>query len=51
MYEIGARFANNFYIKTSIDPDSGDCYVNVEMITDEGVTITVSGQVTWDEGE
>lgn len=51
MYEMGARFANNFYVKTSIDPDSGDCYVVVEMITDEGVVQTVSGQVIWDEGE
>ena len=51
MYEMGARFANNFYVKTSIDPDGGDCYVDLEMITDEGVVQTVSGQVTWDEGE
>ena len=49
MLEMGTRFTNRFYVKTSIDPDNGDCYVEVEIITDEGAVRTITGQVIWDE--
>ena len=49
MLETGARFTNKLYIKTSFDPDNGDCNVAVEYITDEGVVVTMAGTVTWDD--
>lgn len=49
MLEMGARFANNLYVKTSFDPDNGDCTVTVELITGEGVVQILTGEVTWDE--
>lgn len=48
-YEMGARFANNFYVILSIDPDDGTCNVTVETITAEGVKNVATGSVTWDE--
>lgn len=51
MLEVGARFANNLYAKLALDLDNGDAFVTVEIITDEGVVNTITGQVTWDEGE
>lgn len=49
MYEIGTRFNKDFYIKTSIDPTSGECSVMVEVTNNEGVTEVVTGTVVWDE--
>lgn len=49
MLEMGARFTDRLYVKTSVDPDNGDCDVTVEFITDEGVVQTRTGTVTWDE--
>lgn len=48
MWATGARFADNFYISTAVDPDNGDCYVTIEMIY-EGEKIQMTGSVVWDE--
>ena len=49
MFIMGARFTNDFYIKTSIDPDNGNCIVEVELTDNEGNTQIVTGQVEWNE--
>lgn len=49
MLEVGARFVNNLYVKTSFDPSNGDTTVEVEIITNEGVKQTITGMVVWDE--
>ena len=49
MVEMGARFANNLYVKTSLDETDGTCTVEVETITEEGVVNVITGEVTWDE--
>ena len=49
MLEMGARFNNNLYVRTSFNPDNGNCSVIVEFKTDEGVVQTITGDVTWDE--
>lgn len=49
MVEMGARFANNLYVKTSLDESDGTCTVEVETISDEGVVTVTTGTVTWDE--
>ena len=51
MVEVGARFANNFYSMLSIDQDSGDAYVTVEIIPDEGEKVILTGTVIWDEDD
>ena len=51
MLECGARFANNFYGKLSIDPDNGDAAVEIEMITNEGEKVTITGTVVWNEDD
>lgn len=48
MLEMGARFTNDLYVKTSFDPSDGTCTVEVEIIT-EGVKHVINGTVTWDE--
>ncbi len=48
MLEVGARFSNDLYIITSLDPSDGTCSVTVEKIT-EGVKTVTTGEVTWDE--
>lgn len=50
MLEVGARFTNQLYAKLSMDPDNGDAAVTVEIITNEGVKNTLTGEVVWDEG-
>lgn len=49
MVEMGARFAKDLYVKVSLDPDTTDCGVVVEIIDNEGVAHTITGSVTWDE--
>lgn len=49
MLEVGARFTNTLYAKLSLDPDTVDATVSLEIITDEGVLWTHTGTVTWDE--
>ena len=49
MLEVGARFANNFYSKLSIDPDNADAAVMVEIIPAEGEKVVLTGTVVWDE--
>lgn len=49
MLEMGARFTNKLYVKVSLDPDTSDCTVVVEIINNEGVEQTITGTVTWDE--
>lgn len=49
MLEMGARFTDKLYVKVSLDPDSTDCTVAVEIIDSEGVAHAITGTVTWDE--
>ena len=51
MVEVGARFANNLYAKLSLDLDTSDAGVTLEIITNEGETQTITGSVVWDDGE
>ena len=51
MFEVGARFANNFYGKLSIDPDNGDAAVMAEIIPDGGEKTVLTGTVVWDEDD
>lgn len=49
-FACGARFSETFYLKTEMDPDTGDCAVTVETVSD-GVPVVATGTVTWDEGD
>lgn len=48
MLETGARFSNELYIKTSLDPSDGSCTVELIKI-DDGVETVISGAVTWED--
>ena len=50
MLEVGARFANDMYLKTSLDPSDGTCVVTIETIV-EGEKVVATGSVTWDEDD
>lgn len=47
--DAGIRFANNLYVRFTLNPDNGDIDVVVEFITDEGVKHIIPGSVVWDE--
>lgn len=47
MFEMGARFTNNLYIKLSYDPDSNDCDVAIITINDDNEEVVRTGSVTW----
>lgn len=50
MDSFGARFSEAKYIKVDIDFESGEN--EVTMVTDvDGTPMTVTGAITWDEGE
>ena len=50
MNSFGARFSEAKYIKVDIDFESGDNVVT--MVTEQdGTPVTVTGAITWDEGE
>ena len=49
MDSFGARFSKTDYIKVDIDFSTGD--TAVVMTTEvEGVPVTATGAITWDEG-
>ena len=48
MVEVGARFANDLYIKTSLDPSDNTCVVTLETVV-EGEPVVATGTVTWDD--
>lgn len=48
MLEVGARFANDIYIKTSLDTSDDSCDVTLEAIV-EGEKVVKTGSVTWDD--
>ena len=50
MASFGARFSEEQYIKVDIDFDSGDNEVTLEA-NFEGTPITLTGAITWEEGE
>ena len=52
MFECGARFNENYYIKVAINPENGtENAVTVEMIVD-GEKIVATGTITFDvDGE
>ena len=50
MDSFGARFSKTDYIKVDIDFSSGDTAVVITTEI-EGVPFTVTGTITWDEGE
>lgn len=49
MLECGARFSNDLYIKTSLNPSDDSCTVELEKIV-EGEKVITTGTVTWSEG-
>ena len=51
MFEMGARFTNNLYIKLSYDLDSDNCDVAIITINDDNENVVITGSVTWDEDE
>ena len=50
MDSFGARFSEAKYIKVDIDFESGDNVVTMITETD-GTPVTVTGAITWEEGE
>lgn len=50
MKSFGARFSEEEYIKVDIDFGSGENVVTMITETD-GTPVTVTGAITWDEGE
>ena len=50
MASFGGRFSEAEYIKVDIDFESGDNEVTMVTETD-GTPVTVTGAITWDEGE
>lgn len=50
MSSFGVRFNETDYIKVDIDFGSGENEVTMVTETD-GTPVTVTGAITWDEGE
>lgn len=50
MDSFGARFSETKYIKVDIDFESGENAVTMDVEVD-GTPTTVTGAITWDEGE
>ena len=50
MDSFGARFSESKYIKVDIDFTSGDNVVTM-IVEQEDTPFTVTGAITWDEGE
>ena len=51
MFEFGARFSNDFYIKVALDEtDPNENTVTVETVI-EGEPVVVTGAITWDDSE
>lgn len=50
MDSVGARFSNAKYIKVDIDFESGDNVVTM-IVEQEGTPVTVTGAITWEDGE
>ena len=49
MYSVGARFTDDFYIKVDVASDLSSSVVTC-LIEEEGEPVTVTGEITWDEG-
>lgn len=49
MVSFGARFSEANYIKVDIDFSSGESVVTLNMEQD-GTPVTMTGEITWDEG-
>lgn len=50
MKSFGARFSEEEYIKVDIDFESRENVVTLITETD-GTPVTITGAITWDEGE
>lgn len=48
-YDAGVRFNNRVHVSFQLDPDSGDMFVTVNLIDNDGIPHIITGQVTWDE--
>ena len=45
----GMRFYPGLWVGFTLDEDSGDMYIEIELKTDEGETVTITGAAVWDE--
>lgn len=45
----GMRFYPGLWVGFTLDEDSGDMYVEINLKTDEGVEHVITGGVVWDE--
>lgn len=50
VYSCGARFNESYYVKMDIDSETREAVVTL-ITEDGGVPVTVTGSVTWGEGE
>ena len=49
MFSFGARFTDDFYIKVDVASDLSTSVVTC-LTEEEGEPVTVTGEITWDEG-
>ena len=49
MFSLGARFTDDFYIKVDVASDLSTSVVTC-LTEEEGEPVTVTGEITWDEG-
>ena len=47
---FGARFNEDFYVKVDADTEDPSAWVVTAIISDDGTPVTITGTVTWDEG-
>lgn len=46
--DAGIRFTSKVYIRFMFELDSGDSYVILELIDDDGVKHEITGVIAWD---
>lgn len=47
-FDAGIRFNNRVHVSFQLDVDSGDMFVTVNMIMDDGTPQVITGTVQWD---
>lgn len=48
MFDAGVRFNNRVHVSFQLDVDSGDMFVTLNLIDDDGTEHAVTGTVQWD---
>ena len=47
-FDAGVRFNNRVHVSFQLDVDSGDMFVTLNLIADDGTPHVITGTVQWD---